>query len=259
MLCPAECRQLFFQGDNMRLTVFGNNATCPEAHGACSSFLVEAGEKRILLDMGCGSLPNIRSCMDLKDLDGIVLSHLHFDHFGDLFCAKYHLETRMALGEPIPPIPLLAPHLPQWASEQLLPGEVFSYHPICDGSTFELGAVKIRFTSVPHLIESYAVEIYAEGKKLVYSGDSGICEELKQSARDADCFLCEATFPQGQTGEEKHHLSGAMAGKIAGMAQVKKLLLTHYHPHQQTQILREARSFLPNAELTQIGMCYEVE
>ena len=40
----------------MRMTVYGNNATCPEADGACSCFLIEADGGRILLDMGNGSL-----------------------------------------------------------------------------------------------------------------------------------------------------------------------------------------------------------
>ena len=34
----------------MELTVFGNNATCPEAGGACACYLVEAAGKKILLD-----------------------------------------------------------------------------------------------------------------------------------------------------------------------------------------------------------------
>lgn len=39
----------------MKLTVFGNNATCPEADGACSCYLLQTKGKRILLDMGNGS------------------------------------------------------------------------------------------------------------------------------------------------------------------------------------------------------------
>ena len=76
----------------MELTVFGNNATCPEADGACACYLVEAAGKKILLDMGNGSLTKLRKKIDLAELDLIVISHLHFDHFGDLFCAKYHLK-----------------------------------------------------------------------------------------------------------------------------------------------------------------------
>ena len=71
----------------MRMTVYGNNATCPEADGACSCFLIEAEGRRILLDMGNGSLAKLQKDVDLAALDLIAISHLHFDHFGDLFCA----------------------------------------------------------------------------------------------------------------------------------------------------------------------------
>lgn len=80
----------------------GNNATCPEADGACSCFLIEAEGRRILLDMGNGSLAKLQKDVDLAALDLIAISHLHFDHFGDLFCAKYQLESRRACGEAIP-------------------------------------------------------------------------------------------------------------------------------------------------------------
>ena len=96
----------------MRMTVYGNNATCPEADGACSCFLIEAEGRRILLDMGNGSLAKLQKDVDLAALDLIAISHLHFDHFGDLFCAKYQLESRRACGEAIPRIPLLTPRLP---------------------------------------------------------------------------------------------------------------------------------------------------
>ena len=86
----------------MRMTVYGNNATCPEADGACSCFLIEAEGRRILLDMGNGSLAKLQKDVDLAALDLIAISHLHFDHFGDLFCAKYQLESRRACGEAIP-------------------------------------------------------------------------------------------------------------------------------------------------------------
>ena len=65
----------------MRMTVYGNNATCPEADGACSCFLIEADGGRILLDMGNGSLAKLQKDIDLAALDLIAISHLHFDHF----------------------------------------------------------------------------------------------------------------------------------------------------------------------------------
>ena len=53
----------------MRMTVYGNNATCPEADGACSCFLIEADGGRILLDMGNGSLAKLQKDVDLAALD----------------------------------------------------------------------------------------------------------------------------------------------------------------------------------------------
>lgn len=242
----------------MKLTVFGNNATCPEAGGACSCFLVEAAGKRILLDMGNASLTQLQKAIDLKELDLIVLSHLHFDHFGDLFCAKYQLETRAAEGEAIPPIPLLAPALPAWAAAELLPGGVFQPHTVTNGFALAYGGVRLEFTRVVHLVESYAVRLMTEGKTLVYSGDSGLCPALQQAAEQADAFLCEATFPAARHGEEGHHLSATSAARIAAQAGAGSLLLTHYHTPEAPALLAEAQKLFPNTKITRIGDVYEL-
>lgn len=237
----------------MKLTVFGNNATCPEAGGACSCFLLEAEGKRILLDMGCGSLPRLQCQVDLAELDLIVVSHLHFDHFGDLFCAKYQLETRAARGERLRPIALCSPALPDWAAGELLGGGVFSHGVIADGGEYRLGPVELTFFRVPHLVESYAVRLRAEGKTLAYSGDSAACEALTRVARGADCFLCEASLVDGQQTEAGHHLLARQAGRIAAEAGVGQLLLTHYHTADSSQVLAQAREQFPAARLTRIG------
>lgn len=242
----------------MKLAVFGNNATCPEAGGACSCFLVEAAGKRILLDMGNASLTQLQKRLDLKELDLILLSHLHFDHFGDLFCAKYQMETRAAQGEELRAIPLLAPALPDWAAAELLPGGVFGLRTVTDGFSLACGGVRLTFTRVEHLVESYAVRLEAEGKTLVYSGDSGLCRGLAHAAAHADVFLCEATFPQARRAEEGHHLSAASAARIAAGAGVGRLLLTHYHTADASALLAEAKKQFPNTQLTRIGEVYEL-
>ena len=240
----------------MKLTVFGNNATCPEADGACSSFLVEAEGKKILLDMGNGSLAKIRQNVDLADLDMIVISHLHFDHYGDLFCAKYHLETRKAYGEEIQKIPLLIPKLPDWAAAELFTNDVFDIHIISDGALFKFDKLEISFVELVHLIESYGVRIRGDGKILAYSGDTGICDALDTVAVNADMFLCEATFCSGSSAEEKHHLSAKTAAMKATAVGAKRLLLTHFHSEQQERIYEEACQYCTNVEATHIGETY---
>ena len=58
------------------LTVFGNNASFPQAYGACACYLVEACGKKILLDMGSGSLSQLLRAEDIAKLDMIVLLSL---------------------------------------------------------------------------------------------------------------------------------------------------------------------------------------
>lgn len=242
----------------MKITVYGNNATCPEADGACACYLVETGEKRILLDMGNGSLTKLQKDLDIATLDCIVVSHLHFDHFGDLFCAKYQLETRCASGEHISPILLLAPSLPEWAAAELLSNDVFEYRVISDGMEAQMGAVQLRFFEMIHLVESYGLQITAEDRMMAYSGDTGRCRQLENLAFGADALLCEATFLAADSVEEGHHLSARSAGCCAAENGVGRLLLTHFHGKQGRDILEEAKKEFHLAQLTKIGETYEI-
>ncbi|MDA3901740.1 MAG: MBL fold metallo-hydrolase [Spirochaetes bacterium] len=72
----------------MRITVVIDNCTYRDGlsaeHGLC--YLLE-GEKKVLLDTGRSNhlLKNLRELeLQLSTLDGIVLSHCHFDHTGGL-------------------------------------------------------------------------------------------------------------------------------------------------------------------------------
>ena len=48
---------------------------------------------------------------------------------------------------------------------------------------------------VAHPTESYGLRITdPSGASFVYSGDTGVCDQLVELARDADVFLCEASW-----------------------------------------------------------------
>ena len=54
----------------MKLTILGCYGPYPSPQGACSSYLVEGGGVRILLDMGNGSLANLER---LTEIDACLL------------------------------------------------------------------------------------------------------------------------------------------------------------------------------------------
>ncbi|MFQ9681262.1 MAG: MBL fold metallo-hydrolase [Ruthenibacterium lactatiformans] len=241
----------------MRMTVYGNNATCPEADGACSCFLIEAEGRRILLDMGNGSLAKLQKDVDLAALDLIAISHLHFDHFGDLFCAKYQLESRRACGEAIPRIPLLTPRLPAWARAELCTNDVFDPHVIEDGLRFRMGDAALEFIGTVHLVESMAFGWRRREGHWPIRATRARVRSLRACRRRGPVFV-RGDADEGRV--RKRDITCARhGGTLAAENGAKRLLLTHDQTPQAQTVLREARACFERAELTAIGKTWEVD
>ncbi len=222
----------------MQLTVLGSSGTYPWQGKACSGFLVSEGDTRLLLDCGPGVLANLQAHVAIEDLTGIIITHMHPDHFLDLIPLRYALKY----GEPSRST-LLPVHLPPGGREIWdrvvdtlkdsgdsfsAPFDLSEYQ---EGQTYRLGDVDVRFALLRHYVPSYGVEVRAGGR-LVYSGDVGPCPELEVLARGADLFVCEATWLETQVPpDERGHLTATEAGEIARKAGVGSLLLTHIVPY----------------------------
>lgn len=78
--------------------------------------------------------------------------------------------------------------------------------------------------------DACAFRLEAGGKVFAYSGDSGICDGLKDAARGADLFLCEASARIGddKTPVQYGHLNPRVAGEIALNAGARRLVFFHY-------------------------------
>ena len=218
----------------MQLTVLGTSAAYPGPGGTCSGCLVEEGATKLLADCGTGVLSNLQRVVALRDVSYIVISHLHADHCFDL------IPYRHALTRPqhkdlhpylyLPPggekmlLKLVSAFnaLPTFFSNFFL---VKEYEP---SATLRLGDLSIEFASVKHYIKDYAMAI-SGSKRMVYSADSGLCDELEALARDADLFLCEATRCDHHDADWGH-LSAGEVGVLSKKARVKRLMLTHFWP-----------------------------
>ena len=75
----------------MRLTVLGKSPSWQDADGACSGYLLQDGGAMVLLDCGNGVFGKLRHFADYVDVDAVVLSHMHADHFLDLVPFSYAL------------------------------------------------------------------------------------------------------------------------------------------------------------------------
>lgn len=244
----------------MRLFVIGNNGTCPQKDGACSSYVLTLDSgKRILIDAGNGSVSKLWHICDPARLDAVIISHLHFDHVADLFAIKYLLESRIYYGESIHAIRLYIPDMPEWMDAEIAGNDVFDIVPIHDGKAEGLLGGIVSFIRVEHLIESYAVRFQADNRTFVYSGDSGICPQLVKAAEHADAFLCESTFLEKPVLPCSHHMSAEQAAQTACSAGVSKLLLTHFsEPFKASEYAERARHIFRNTEASASLAQYDI-
>ncbi len=183
----------------MRITVLGKSPSWQDVDGACSGYLVEEQGFHLLVDCGNGVFSKLRRFVDYVDVDAVVISHLHADHFLDLVPFSYAL-TYAPRQQPVPvdrwpgtsdpACPAL--HAPPgardcfrrvvgaWGNEDLIENafELREYDP---GEVLHAGPLTVRFQPVPHFVATNALEITSAvdgGKRLTYGADSSPSEEL---------------------------------------------------------------------------------
>jgi len=119
--------------------------------------------------------------------------------------------------------------------------EFFELEEYDAASSLKLGDLSMKCASVKHYIPSFAMAICGS-QKIVYSADSGSCDELATLAKGADLFLCEATRCETDD-TEWGHLSADEAASLAQRVKAKRLILTHFRPGcDYSQNLEQARA-----------------
>ena len=231
----------------MRLTVLGASATYPRPGEACNGYLLQDGAASLVLDFGNGCMSFLSRHQDFTRLGGIVLSHLHVDHFADLYPLYYALRFHpdrpwgLPLFAPGGALELIGRILGE-ESREWLP-RVFAARELRHGMEAQVGGMRLTFVEARHNVEAFHCRVEGEGWSVAYSGDTLPHPGLEEAAREADLFLCEATMPRGYEKEASHgHLTSRQAGEAARRAGARELLLTHIWPtFDRGVIVREAQ------------------
>lgn len=241
---------------SLSLTVLGCSGSYAAPGGACSGYLVRSPAAISVLDLGPGTLANLQRHVELADVDAVVLSHEHPDHWLDLpllrNAMRYYLgleglavygtagvleRARAVIGE-------LEPTL-RWT--------------VIDASSeLRIGDQRLRFDRTDHPVETLAVRLEIGGdegrrqnppgdvtdrmasRTLVYSADTGAGWSAERLARHADLFVCEATLADVDDGHGLPHLSGRQAGERGRASGAARLVLTHVAPGVDAQAQRQA-------------------
>jgi ribonuclease BN (tRNA processing enzyme) len=209
----------------LRLTVLGCSGSYPGPGGAASGYLVQSDRTALWLDAGSGTLANLQRHIAMADVDAVVLSHEHPDHWTDI--EGFYVACRYG-EQPRWGIPVLAPAGLSGLTISAGP-PTLSWRTIADGTHTEIGDIALTFSRTEHHVETMAVRVESGGKVLGYSADSGPGWSMEALGPDIDLALCEASFLQDREGSVQH-FSARQAGTTARAAGARRLVLTHTWP-----------------------------
>lgn len=229
----------------MRLTVLGTGTARPVAEAAASGILVQTGRTAVLFDIGSGVASRLEASIGASALDGLVVGHMHADHWIDIAPLRY----RFPWGEPAPKP--LAVHLPPGGKSRLdhlaivmseRPGffeAAFDVHEYADGEPFQIGDLTVRPYPVGHYVPAWSLEITGPGgERVIYAGDMGPSEAVIELARGAELLILEATLDTDEFDDVKRgHLTAQEAVDHAIRAGVPRAILVHY-PFERLDAIR---------------------
>ncbi len=247
-------------GEKLELIILGTSASYPQAGKACSGYLIKSTGSNLLIDLGSGVLGNLQQHIDPRDLDAIILSHLHPDHFTDIFSLQIYLEFPAGA---IRKIPLFAPPgsdrrlaALSWANSKD-PTELFEFTDLAAGTSFNIADLIVTAAETEHAETTFAVRVEdsTDGASLTYTADTGPSPQVEELARGTDLLLAEATWLRRPDSDGVGHLSATEAGELAERAQAHALALTHLgadvDASQAVQLAKSA--FGKNVELATEG------
>jgi len=253
------------------VTIVGCSGSFAGPDSPASSYLVRADHDgrtwSILLDLGSGALGTLQRHIKPYAVDAVLLSHLHVDHCIDML-GLYVMMKYVPGGPGRDSMPTWGPpgtdvHLARAYGS--FDGEdlhgVFQFNDLRDREPVGIGPFTVTPVRVNHPVEAYGFRIECDGRVLVYTGDTDLCDQLSDLMTDADLVLADAAFVDGRDEVRGVHLSGRRAAEAAVRAGgVKRLMLTHLPSWNDPEVCRaQAAQVWPGeVEIAEAGATHKL-
>lgn len=168
-----------------------------------SAILARGARGSLLIDCGTTTNTGLNELgIDRDEIDVIVVSHFHADHFGGVplfVLAARYLDTRrkplLVAGPPDVERRVRALAAAMGHPIEKDPGFELRFRELPPGPEHEIGPAKLQSFETRHQLESHpqGYRIDSGNQLLVYSGDTGWFPELVRHTGGADLFICECT------------------------------------------------------------------
>jgi ribonuclease BN (tRNA processing enzyme) len=196
--------------------------------------LVDAANRRFLVDCGASSLVAIkRAGIAPADIDAILVTHLHGDHFGGI--PFFLLDAQFS--KRADPLTIAGPPglraRTRDATEALFPKsseteQRFSldFVELPPGVATSVGQIRVTAYPVLHFCGAppYALRVECDGRTIAYSGDTEWTDSLVEASAGADLFVCEAYFFDKRV---KFHLDYQTLAAHRAALTCRRIVITH--------------------------------
>lgn len=247
----------------MRITLLGTGCPVVSTERFGPAQVIRREATAVLVDCGSGVTQRLLAAgLTGRDLDALLLTHLHSDHIVDLFqliVSSWHqgrdrpqrfFGPRGTKAYVDGLMTLWRPELAQRIAHEARPSTAaleIEVTEIADGDGLEIGDLSVRVVEVEHQPVAQAFGfVFAPagqaGPRIVLSGDTRRCTALIEAARGAELLVHEVMVhrempvieglrtAEGLANVASYHTLSHEVGKLAAEAGVGCLALTHIVP-----------------------------
>lgn len=245
LAAALACGSFALQAQSIQVTLLGTGTPRPALDRMGPATLVEAGDEKLLFDVGRGTTIRLAGAgVDRSSVTAVFITHFHSDHLVGLpdlwllgHVGPFFRDRPLELFGP-PGTRAMAVGLaeafardieirsnPERPGPELKPKEFKEA-----GVVLERGGVKVTAFSVDHVEDSYGYRIDYEGRSVVISGDARPSKTLVTAATDVDLLVHEIMA----IGEALFKTRPP-----AAQTMMSGVLSTHTTPAQAAEILRK--------------------
>ncbi len=227
----------------MKLTVLGARGAYPSKDEGCSGYLIQKDGYNLLIDCGSGVVSSLQNYIGLTELDSVIISHYHADHYSDISVLQHGIMIDCKVNNKNKNLSIYGDQNDKSFTE-------LSYKNYTTGKSYQensllkLGPFKVSFIKTKHPSPCYAMQIVCGNKKIIYTADTAYFDELVTFSKNADLLISECSLYSDVDGQQMGHMNSTDAANLAKNANVKMLLLSHLPNYgDNKELLEDARNY----------------
>jgi len=229
----------------MNLTILGFSPPYTNPGRATSSYLLEVAEYKLLLDCGHGSVGRLLERIQPNELNGILISHMHPDHFYDLIVLRNTFFKRK-----LKKIPLYLPPEGKIILQDVIQATRLPENYISDffdmteydpQKTLEISNFSITMSKNIHPINTYAMKFEEKNNSsvFIYTSDTAAYQGLSAFCKSSDLIMVECTdYPQPTVSAQRWHLSPEEVVALLKESKPTRCIITHYEAKDKANICK---------------------